>query len=209
MGQGFKLTTPQQEAGTCAHLKIEWRTDTVHYPTVQRTTGDTYTTEIHQNGRWECLTCKRKFVHEQFLTQRERETAEACAVIAKEESGQHGFDIVCRRGHSNRFCEHEIARRVRQAFGVGNAVAVRGELAVVGAPWTRVGGPVGSSIIFRRDTSGWFEEATLYAPQPEDLDFFGYAVGLGDGTVLVGAPYADPHGPASGMVASFECDTGS
>ncbi len=90
----------------------------------------------------------------------------------------------------------------------GLAVAVDGGTAVVGAP----GDPgallfVGSARVFERDAAGdWNAVAELAPAGGATGDFFGFAVAVDGGTVLVGAPFADPAGLYSGSAYVFERD---
>ena len=72
--------------------------------------------------------------------------------------------------------------RVVSAFG--EAVAISGEHVSVGAPSERNGG---GAYLFRREASGWSEEAHRRASNYELLDDFGRSIAVSGDTTLVGA----------------------
>lgn len=76
----------------------------------------------------------------------------------------------------------------------GQAVALDGDTAVVGAPETR--GGTGSAFVFERAGDGWGRVAHLTPPDTADEVEFGRSVALVDGTALVGAPHARGTGRA-------------
>ncbi len=83
----------------------------------------------------------------------------------------------------------------------GHAVAVDGDWAVVGAPgesWSR-----GAAYLFERSASGWQLRARLVASDGAAEDFFGAAVALGNGVVMVGAPNAGDESAGTGKVYLF------
>lgn len=75
----------------------------------------------------------------------------------------------------------------------GAAVAVDGDVLVVGAPIDRGLNDLvtGRAYVFRRGPLGWSLEAALQASEPGFDDKFGATVAVRDGTVLVGAPFED------------------
>ncbi len=79
--------------------------------------------------------------------------------------------------------------------GFGTALAVHGELALVGAP----GGPEGGTVfVFHRGDGGsWEQQHWFQSSNATAGDRFGASLALGDGRVLVGAP--GPH-PAPSML---------
>ena len=88
----------------------------------------------------------------------------------------------------------------------GGAVAVVGNLVVVGAPFDDPGGipDAGSAYVFNLDTGALV--TTLSNPNPAPGDRFGWSVALAQGGSVfqVGAPFDDPGGvPDSGAVYSF------
>jgi len=73
--------------------------------------------------------------------------------------------------------------------GLGNAVAVSGDSAVVGADFDKVGANEiqGSAYVFVRSGATWSQQAQLLAAGGAAGDFFGNAVALSGDTVVVGA----------------------
>jgi hypothetical protein len=72
----------------------------------------------------------------------------------------------------------------------GSAVALEGDLLVVGAPGPLGSETVGAAYVFRRDAGSWQQVATL---RPADLPEgagFGEAVAVSDGTIAVGTSRA-------------------
>ena len=86
----------------------------------------------------------------------------------------------------------------------GTSVSVHGGVALVGAPLD-VG--LGSASVYRFDGAAWQPEATLYAADAADSDFFGGSVSVWGDTALVGA-VLDDVGPTpfagSGTVFRFD-----
>jgi choice-of-anchor B domain-containing protein len=84
------------------------------------------------------------------------------------------------------------------ADGFGSAIAVRGNLMVVGAPSHGTGG---AAYVFTRAEDGmWSQARRMSAPNPGDGDAFGSAVGIGGNAILVAAPGSDS---AKGTVYAF------
>jgi hypothetical protein len=81
--------------------------------------------------------------------------------------------------------------QVGQNFGT--AVAIQGDLAVIGAIGDDHSGFVdaGSAYVFRRQDGQWIEGQKLVAGAPEDNPGFGASVAISGQTVLVGASNAD------------------
>jgi hypothetical protein len=78
----------------------------------------------------------------------------------------------------------------------GNAVALDGDTAMVGAINATVGGNPGqgAAYVFTADGGNWSQAAKLVALEGAAADQFGQAVGLSGGTALVAAPFADVAG---------------
>ena len=94
----------------------------------------------------------------------------------------------------------------------GSAIALVGDLAVIGAPWgTDFQGhsDCGNVFVFRFDGSQWVEEAILLASDRADQDQFGYWVDANENTIVVGAPWDDDQGDKSGSVYIFQYDGNS
>jgi hypothetical protein len=92
----------------------------------------------------------------------------------------------------------------------GNAVAVYGDIAVVGA-WTddAPGLASGSAYVFGFDGFQWIEQVKLVAADGAAGHWFGYSVAISGPTILIGAPYDDDHGPRSGSAYVFYYDGSS
>ncbi|MEX2610019.1 MAG: choice-of-anchor B family protein, partial [Gemmatimonadota bacterium] len=80
----------------------------------------------------------------------------------------------------------------------GAAVAIRGDLALVGAP--NQGDGAGSVYAFRRSGATWLPEGRLAARDAGASDRFGTSLALDDGTAFVGAP---EYGANTGAVFTF------
>ena len=74
----------------------------------------------------------------------------------------------------------------------GAAVAVEGNVAVVGAPEDDDdGSSSGAAYVFRFDGSGWAQEQKLTASDGQSFDDYGFAVAVSGDTIVVGAPRDD------------------
>jgi hypothetical protein len=75
-------------------------------------------------------------------------------------------------------------------WGFGNAVALDGDRAIVGAWRADIGGEPdrGAAYVFVRQDDEWVEEAQLLAFDGAEGDRFGYSVALSGDTAVVGAP---------------------
>lgn len=81
----------------------------------------------------------------------------------------------------------------------GSAVALDAEVLAVGARWdSTVRENAGAAYVFRRDDEGWSALLSLVRPDAGDNDWFGAALDLERGELLVGAPRADAPGVDSG-----------
>lgn len=89
----------------------------------------------------------------------------------------------------------------------GWSVAVRGDLAVVGARYddTAAGADAGSAYVFRRNNSVWSEQQKLAAGDAAANDRFGVSAALNlDGTLVVGAADKNlPNGQGNGAGAAY------
>ena len=89
----------------------------------------------------------------------------------------------------------------------GRAVAISGDVAVVGAWGTNDNGiDSGSAYVFRFDGSTWNQEAELVASDPAAGDFFGNAVAIDGDTIVVGSVWDDDNGSKSGSAYIFHYD---
>jgi hypothetical protein len=84
----------------------------------------------------------------------------------------------------------------------GTAVAVRGDIAVVGAP--REAGAAGVVYVYRKQAGGWVLQVRMLAPDAAPHAEFGAALALGEQRLVVGAPADDQAGQDCGAVYVFE-----
>ncbi|HEX3046823.1 MAG TPA: LamG-like jellyroll fold domain-containing protein, partial [Bacillota bacterium] len=92
--------------------------------------------------------------------------------------------------------------RLREDY-FGNAVAISGNLTVVGAPLddNNLGTDVGKAYIFERDGSGsWNQVGTLTANDGAASNQFGAKVAISGKTILIGTPLDDQNGSDAGAV---------
>jgi len=88
--------------------------------------------------------------------------------------------------------------------GFGNAIAVEGDVVIVGAPGDDENGyDSGSAYVFRFDGLSWAEEARLLPADGAMWDHFGESVDVGDGIAVVGMPRDDDNGNKSGSAYVF------
>jgi uncharacterized repeat protein (TIGR01451 family) len=74
----------------------------------------------------------------------------------------------------------------------GSSVSADGERAVVGAPWnnTTAGNTAGSAYVFTRLGAIWSEEQQLAPSDSAANDYFGHAVAMSGGTIVIGGSSA-------------------
>ena len=91
--------------------------------------------------------------------------------------------------------------------GFGHAVALRGNAALIGAPFDWTTGepcpfprtcPSGSAFLYRQSAAGWEFAAKLVSSDIAIGDHFGESLGFGDGIAFIGARRADVVGLDSG-----------
>jgi len=89
----------------------------------------------------------------------------------------------------------------RPGDAFGSAVALQGDVLLVGAPWhDQTGHDSGAVYLYRRDASGLFEFVSkLLDPAAEPNAQFGRAIAVDGDTVLVSAPFAGSAGGAQGV----------
>jgi FG-GAP repeat protein len=76
---------------------------------------------------------------------------------------------------------------------IGNAVSLRGDVLLAGVPkGASTAIPTGMVAVFRRVGSSWNLETMLQPSMPEP--YFGWAVAIGDGTLLVASPASSNQG---------------
>ena len=88
------------------------------------------------------------------------------------------------------------AKDAARSDGFGEAVALLGNTAVIGAPQSAHEGVkfAGAAYVFEREGDTWVEKAKLAAGDPGKADRFGFAVAIGADTIVVGAPLKDTEG---------------
>jgi len=105
-----------------------------------------------------------------------------------------------------------IAADVAEGDIFGFAVAISGDLAVVGAPYDDGAGTASGAVyLFERDLGGsdnWGLVQKFAHSDTAAGDVFGYAVAINGNTLIVGAPGSDGAGSESGAVYVFERDLG-
>lgn len=92
----------------------------------------------------------------------------------------------------------------------GSALAMIGDLAVVGAPGADGASPLSGAVyLFRHDGEGYDAEAKLYPAQGQSDDEFGAALWCDGEELVVGAPSAGTLHPFAGAVEVFRRTNGS
>ncbi len=88
------------------------------------------------------------------------------------------------------------AKDAARSDGFGEAVALLGNTAVIGAPQSAHGAVkfAGAVYVFEREGDKWVEKVKLAAEDPGKADRFGFSVAIGADTVVVGAPLKDTAG---------------
>jgi hypothetical protein len=92
---------------------------------------------------------------------------------------------------------HEtLGRDGARSDGLGAAVAVDGDFAVLGVPGDSIGTPwtQGSAYVYVRDAGGWRVQAKLVASDHYFQDRFGLSVAISGDSIVVGAPGRDVAG---------------
>ena len=89
-----------------------------------------------------------------------------------------------------------VAKDAARSAGFGEAVALLGKTAIIGAPQSEHGGVkfAGAVYVFAREGNRWVEKTKLTAGDPGKADRFGFAVAIGGDTVVIGAPLKDTEG---------------
>jgi hypothetical protein len=99
---------------------------------------------------------------------------------------------------------------VHDQFGdqFGRAVAVSGDVAVVGATWNDDNGyNSGSAYVFRFDGTAWVEEQKLLASDGEEGDQFGGSVAVSGDVALIGADEDDDVARESGSAYVYRFES--
>ncbi|WP_375758446.1 hypothetical protein [Corallococcus exercitus] len=89
---------------------------------------------------------------------------------------------------------------------LGTSVALRGDTAIVGAPFddTAAGTDAGSAYVFVRSGTMWSEQARLTASDAAEGDLFGLSMEFSGDTLVIGAPADDtPAGENAGSAYVF------
>ncbi|MDY7110355.1 MAG: FG-GAP repeat protein [Planctomycetota bacterium] len=87
----------------------------------------------------------------------------------------------------------------------GHSVGSDGQTVIVGARWDQpYGYQSGSAYLFESDGGSWIESSTLIAPDGEEGDRFGFAVGVDGDIAAVGALRDQDNGPESGSAHVFD-----
>ncbi|MCA9285410.1 MAG: hypothetical protein KDA22_09360 [Phycisphaerales bacterium] len=86
----------------------------------------------------------------------------------------------------------------------GFAVAVSGDVAVIGVPYDNDNGPFSGSVyVFRWNGAAWIEEQKLRSEPSAMDDRFGYSVGVSGDVLVAGAIYGEDSGIESGCAYVF------
>lgn len=92
----------------------------------------------------------------------------------------------------------------------GEAVALDGDRAVVGAPFASgIEGLDGAAYVYERSASVWSFDETIASSRGHDASAFGSAVDVVGSRIAVGAPWATAAGRSSGIVILFEEQAGT
>jgi hypothetical protein len=86
---------------------------------------------------------------------------------------------------------------------LGTSVAVDGQTAVVGAPYSYAGGAPGAAYVFVRDPDGWSLEAIL-AGDAAFAGVFGEAVAISGDTLVIGDPEDSSEGGNAGAAYVYQ-----
>ena len=84
------------------------------------------------------------------------------------------------------------------AENFGQALAISGDLALVGAPGQN--GQVGAVYVYRRNPNGWAQAAKITSTEPKPQHFFGMAVAISGDRLLIGEP---GHNERTGIVRVY------
>jgi hypothetical protein len=116
--------------------------------------------------------------------------------------GGHGAIYVFHRTDSVWSESHRLSPSDQDRVVFGSVLSVRGDLLAASA---RTLDPGFASIwVYRRTGGDWMEEQKLNIS--ENAEGFGFSIAVGGGTILIGAPYDDAAGEASGSAFFFRYD---
>ncbi|HVK67874.1 MAG TPA: FG-GAP repeat protein [Polyangium sp.] len=100
-----------------------------------------------------------------------------------------------------------VASDAEETDGFGYAVAISGDIAIIGAPnEDDQAENAGAAYLFVREGDAWKEQQKLVSPNPEAIGSFGTAVAIAGNLVLVGASREDGVGVDSGAAYVFVRD---
>ncbi|MFI4897982.1 MAG: GC-type dockerin domain-anchored protein [Phycisphaerales bacterium JB059] len=91
----------------------------------------------------------------------------------------------------------------------GSSVDICGSTIVLGAPQDNLVGFGGTGAVYLFDAETGVQIRRLLPPNPEESDYFGASVAIGDGLVAVGAPGDDSNGYNSGAAFLFDVESGA
>ena len=98
-----------------------------------------------------------------------------------------------------------VGRDTKAADQFGGAVALDGDVAVIGAIGNdEAGTDAGATYVFRRYGSEWKQESKLTANNAMPADAFGYSIAIKDGTIVAGAYRSDTADIDTGSVYVFQ-----
>jgi parallel beta-helix repeat protein len=87
----------------------------------------------------------------------------------------------------------------------GKTVSISGDFAIVGCPFHDDGvSDSGAAYVYKREDTGWVEQAKLTASDRAAGDWFGWSVSLSGRYAIVGSRMDDDHGSGSGSAYIFE-----
>lgn len=116
-----------------------------------------------------------------------------------------GSAYVFRRDNGGTWAQEQklVASDADTGDAFGDAVAIDGHVAIIGA-WAdeQAGAIAGSAYVFR-NAGGWSQEEKLLAPDADTSDRFGNSVGIDGDVVVVGADRADHGGVFTGAAYTF------
>jgi hypothetical protein len=143
-----------------------------------------------------------------FFGQSVAVSGNAIVVGAPAEDGAEadsGSAYVFRNGVSGWVAEDVLTPTDGEALdNFGGAVALDGDLAVVGARGEdETGNRAGAAYAFGNNAGTWGQIIKLTASDAAEDDFFGVSVGASDGRAAVGAPFNDTDGMNAGAAYAF------
>lgn len=123
--------------------------------------------------------------------------------------GKTGTAYVFARDGAGNWTQQEklIAGNLGPEDQFGQSVAISGDTVVVGAPLADNSTGAGAAYVFVRDGANWSQPVYLKADQGELNDYFGWAVAISRGTVVVGARWEDS--ASTGVHTAGQADDGA